>query len=165
MDSDIKNLYASFDGAAETYREIDREQQSLATARRWRLLGRMVAAAEHTAEAVSTPFVLRTEARYRGALDATGARATGGEPSRPKSSPRQQGVAMVAFVPSREANAPRFSAVTATATAEPAPASMPTQEPNPDSGTESPSTETHGRTLKSLFHRLALSNSRSPTSR
>ncbi|MGF1612477.1 MAG: BcsR/BcsP family cellulose biosynthesis protein [Gammaproteobacteria bacterium] len=165
MDSDIKNLYASFDGAVETYREIYREEQSLATARRWRLLGRMVTAAEHAAEAESAPFVLRTEGRYRGALDPTGARATEGEPSRPMSSPREQGVATVAFVPSREANAPRFSAVVAKATAVPAASSMPTQEPGTASRIESLSTETHGRTLKSLFQRLALSTSQSPTSR
>lgn len=61
VDSDIRNLYANFDGAAETYREIHGEEQCVEAARRWRLLGKIVAAMEHPRAQLSPPLSQQAE--------------------------------------------------------------------------------------------------------
>jgi hypothetical protein len=62
MDSDIRDLYASFAGAAETYREVYREENCAEAARRWRLLGKIIATMEHSAEPAYSSLLQRAGA-------------------------------------------------------------------------------------------------------
>lgn len=75
VDSDIRNLYASFDGAAETYREVYREEQCSEAARRWRLLGKVVATMEHAAAQTHPALLQPTAAASRRTVDACRVRA------------------------------------------------------------------------------------------
>ncbi|MGC1953930.1 MAG: BcsR/BcsP family cellulose biosynthesis protein [Gammaproteobacteria bacterium] len=76
VDSDIRNLYASFDGAAETYREVYREEQCSEAARRWRLLGKVVATMEHSAAQTHPALLQPTAPASRRTVDACRARAS-----------------------------------------------------------------------------------------
>ncbi|MFZ0255274.1 MAG: BcsR/BcsP family cellulose biosynthesis protein [Gammaproteobacteria bacterium] len=157
MDSDIRNLYASFDGAAESYREVYREEQCVEAARRWRLLGKIVAAAEHP-EAQMHPPLLRHAERALGAdaaksvsLYTTGVLTAAAQASAEPVSSRES------FRTLAEASArTMFSA-----------SDLPT-EATPREGAsrvETTTAQVERKTLKSMFQRLKANRSELPPAR
>lgn len=141
MDSDIRDLYASFDGAAETYREVHREEQCVEAARRWRLLGRIAATIAHPAAPPASFLQPAAPSAYQQAAVETGrSRMSFQQPADPHAQ---------AIGSAHQAAKSAALARDATST----------------SSVVTPASAASGKTLKTLFQRLGASQSESSPQR